>query len=96
MMVRLKICIDISYFMFSFASQFTTEREHWPDVEYPEPGLVVVDGVVDLVEAGARGESDAVEALLVGVEEDVVVGAHLELEVTLEIWTTIVYTYLQW
>ena len=30
------------------------------------------------------GESDAVEALLVGVEEDVVVGAHLELEVALE------------
>ena len=32
------------------------------------------------------GESDAVEALLVGVEEDVVVGANLELEVSLKMW----------
>ena len=30
------------------------------------------------------GESDPVEALLVGIEEDVVVRAHLELEVTLK------------
>ena len=32
------------------------------------------------------GEPDAVEALLVGVEEDVVVGANLELEVSLKMW----------
>ena len=32
------------------------------------------------------GEPDAVEAILVGVEEDVVVGANLELEVSLKMW----------
>ena len=91
-MVRLEIGMDTSYiFAVSCLHLFTTE--HWPDVENPEPGLVVVDGVVDLVEAGARGESDAVEALLVGVEEDVVVGAHLELEVTLEIPRVILSIY---